>query len=108
MNNITNQQLKLFLNTCTICYDEYDMYNNNAILQTPNGEQFASVDYDTNKIHCENYIYINDDTKVKVSEIQIETIINFINSETTTQRFSKAQAKNDDYDVASEQALNPF
>jgi len=105
MKRLSYYHLKRFLNACKVEYDEYDIYSNRASLVDSEGVEIAYVDYETNTKSCEKSIYIDDETKVSVSEKQMITFLNYIDYNTQIQRTSKQQTKENDYDVSKEQDL---
>jgi len=108
MNTIANSQLNIFLNKCSVCYDEYDHYDNNAILNNTDGSIIASIDYETNKTFCESSFYLNTNELVSITESQTTVIFEFIDSKTLEQRNSKALAKEEKYDVSTKQDLYAY
>ena len=97
--------LKSFLTTCIVDYDTANYYTNIAFLKDEQGVNIASFDYQTNSGHCDQKVYITDDTAIKLNKEDVEFIYSYIDEQTEELRNEKRTIIDDAYDVSNEQDL---
>ena len=100
---MSNESLKSFITTCTVEYDTTNYYTNIAYLKDEQGVNIALFDYQTNSGHCEQNVYITDDTAIKLNKEDVEFIYLYLEEQTEELRNEKQTIIEDAYDVASEQ-----
>ena len=102
---MSKELLKSFLTTCTVDYDTANYYTNIAYLKDSQGVNIASFDYQTNSGHCDQVVYITDDTAIKLNKDDVTLIYCYIDEQTSELRNEKQTIINDAYDVSNEQDL---
>lgn len=97
--------LNSFLSTCSIDYDTTNYYTNIAYLKDNQGVIISSFDYQTNSGHCDQDIYITDDTAIKLTKEDVMFVYSYIDEQTKEQRNEKQTIIDDAYDISNEQDL---